>query len=230
MTLTILYCPLHAPSAKDHPRDVTTTIERLRPTFAAPTEAYGVIPALQKMNGYRLVLEEGGRDARRGQKDNPILVENKHPNIGSGQIHGCPPSTPRRIAPERWITFAAIELPRGPHAHVSLHPHAGIQGKEGGLAKNDRGQKFALQMTRLDQLLQFIRAMDWTCSVSGDLNFRDVGNSPASPYRIMRAHDLTVESDGINAIGWTKALRMDVQNVTTPRSVTDHPWMKATAR
>ena len=231
-TLTILHCPLHAPSADDHADRVVAGIRRLRPTFAAPTEAYDIVDALGRVPGYRLVLEEGGRDRRRGQKDNPLLVRDALPSLGSGQVFGCPASTPLRIAPERWLTWATVQLPERPrpHCHVSLHPHAGVQGERGGLATNDRGQKFRRQMGVLEQLLGFAAALGWTRSVSGDLNFRDLGSSPHSPYRIMRGTGLTVEADGINAIGCDKPLRIDVGTVAAPAGVTDHPWLLGTVQ
>jgi hypothetical protein len=125
-----------------------------------------------------------------------------------------------------------VQLPDRPrpHFHVSLHPHAGVQGDRGGLATNDRGRKFRLQMGVLEKLLAFAAAMGWTRSVSGDLNFRDAGTSPQSPYRIMRDGGLAVESDGINAIGCDKPLRMDVGQVPAPPGVTDHPWLLATVQ
>jgi hypothetical protein len=229
-TFTILHCPLHAPSAVDHADRVTDGIQRHLPTVAAPTEAYGIVVALGRVPGYRLVLETGGRDRRRGQKDNPLLLQDALPSLGSGQVFGCPASTPLRIAPERWLTWATVELPGRPrpHCHVSLHPHAGVQGDLGGLATNDRGQKFRQQMGVLEQLLAFAAALGWTRSVSGDLNFADKGTSPHSPYRIMRSTGLTVESEGINAIGCEKALRMEVERVAAPEGVTDHPWLLAT--
>lgn len=232
MNISILHCPLHAPSANERPELVTAAIARTRTMFAAPTEAYGIIGALDRMAGYRLVLEEGGRDKRRGQNDNPLLVRASLISVGSGQVFGCPASTPLRIAPERWITFAAVRVPgrERPHCHVSLHPHAGIQGDDGGMASNDRGQKFRDQMRVLDDLLAFTAAMGWSRSVSGDLNFRDIGDAPLSPYGLMRAQGLQVESDGINAIAWEKWLRMEVDQVTAPAGVTDHPWMKAVSR
>lgn len=230
--LTVLHCPLHAPSADARPESVADGIARRRPVFAAPTEAYGIIPALARTRGYRLVLEAGGRDRRRGQKDNPVLVRASLTSVGSGQVFGCPASTPLRIAPERWLTYAVVQLPGRPrpHCHVSLHPHAGVQGDDGGLATNDRGLKFRRQMGVLEQFLAFASAMGWTRSVSGDLNFRDTGTSPHSPYQIMRDHGLRAESDGINAIGCDKTLRMEVTQVRAPDGVTDHPWLLGTAR
>ena len=231
-TLTILHCPLHAPSATDHPERVSAGIREQQPTFAAPTEAYGIVAALGRLPGYRLVLESGSGDRRRGQKDNPILVADLLPSHGSGQVFGCPASTPRRIAPERWLTWAAVQLAGRPvpHCHVSLHPDAGIQGARGGIANNDRGRKFRQEMRVFEQLLVFTAALGWTRSVSGDLNFKDIGTSPFSPYRIMRANGMQVESDGINAIGCDTTMRLEVRRVPAPPGVTDHPWLLGTVR
>ena len=72
--MKILHAPLHGPSAKKNPGAVKRRIRDIAPHSAGLTEAYGIVPALAQTQGYRMILESGGKDTRRGQKDNPILT------------------------------------------------------------------------------------------------------------------------------------------------------------
>lgn len=229
--VTVLHAPLKAPLARRHPRRVTRAVQKLAPDFGGLTEAYGIVRPLGRVRGYRMVLEEGGADQRRGQKDNPILVRDELVSLGSGQLFGCSSSTPERLAPERWISFAAVRLPDRdvPHCHIGMHPHAGVQAVDGGLARTDRARKYRQQMLVFDRFLDFADAMGWTVTVSADLNFRDEGDSAWSPYRIMRDHGLAVAGHGLDAIGSTRSLRLHVREVPAPPGVTDHPWLLGTA-
>jgi hypothetical protein len=186
------------------------------------------MPALGRMRGYRLVVESGGQDRRRGQKDNPILVRSAMRSLGSGQVLGCHAATPLRIAPERWFTYAAFDVPQlGAVCHVVLHPHAGVQDKASGLLRtdNDRAREYGRQMKGLGALLDFADAVGWRVVVTGDLNFRDHGADPRSPYDILRGHGLEVVSRGLDCIAFAPALRLDVDEVHVPGSITDHPWL-----
>lgn len=229
MSLTVLHAPLHAPSARLHPVILTREIRRHAATMVGLTEAYGVLPALSRMSDYRLVVETGGKDKRRGQRDNPILVRKELRSLGSGQVFGCNASQPLKIAPERWITYATFEVDGvGPVCHVVLHPHAAVQEKLPTarlLAGVDRALQFGRQMEVFAALLTFAKAMGWAIVVTADMNFRDAGDDVRSPYAILRAQSLTVVSRHIDCIAFTPKLKLDVSEVAAPDAITDHPWL-----
>ena len=228
MSLTVLHAPLHAPSARLHPVITVREIRRHQPTVVGLTEAYGILPVLGRMHGYRLVVEEGGRDRRRGQKDNPILVAAGLRSLGSGQVLGCDAATPLKIAPERWFTFSVLEVPgTGAVCHVTAHPHAAVQEQPSGKLRTDidRGREFGRQMDVFTALLAFAKGMSWAIIVTGDLNFRDMGDDPRSPYEILRAQGLKIVARNINCIAFTPGLGLDVSEVEAPHSITDHPWL-----
>jgi len=228
MNLTVLHAPLRAPSAARNPATVVREIRKHRATMVGLTEAYGILPDLGTMRGYRLVVENGGQDRRRGQKDNPILIRSGLRSLGSGQVFGCNASTPVRIAPERWFTYSALEVPEvGAVCHVVLHPHAGVQDKDSGRLRTDtdRGREYGRQMDGFNALLDFATAMDWLVVVTGDLNFRDRGSDPLSPYVILRERALEVVSNGLDCIAFSPTLGLEVTDVDAPASITDHPWL-----
>ena len=70
MSLNVLHAPLHAPSAARHPAAVTREIRKHDATMVGLTEAYSILTHLGKMRGYRLVVEDGGKD-RRGAEGQP---------------------------------------------------------------------------------------------------------------------------------------------------------------
>lgn len=232
MSLTVLHAPLKAPLARLHPTTVTREIRRHDATMVGLTEAYGILPALGRMRDYRLVVENGGQDRRRGQKDNPILIRAGLRSLGSGQVFGCSASTPVRIAPERWLTYSSLEVPGvGPVFHITLHPHAKVQDKASGRLDTgtDRGREFGRQMDNFAVLLGLATSLGSKIVVTGDLNFRDRGDDPRSPYAIMRGHGLEVVSRGLDCIGFTPGLGLAVTEVDVPGSITDHPWLLGVA-
>lgn len=233
MSLTVLHAPLHAPSAARNPGAVKREIRKHNATMVGLTEAYGILPDLGKMRGYRLIVENGGRDQRRGQKDNPILVHSGMRSLGSGQIFACNASTPVRIAPERWFTYAAFEVPDvGAVCHIVLHPHPAVQDQASGKLRTDtdRGREFGRQMDAFTALLQFAKAMEWLIVVTGDVNFHDRGSDPRSPYSILRAQGLKVKSHGLDCIASSPELGLDVTEANAPSSITDHPWLVGVSR
>jgi hypothetical protein len=219
---------LHAPSAARNAGTVVREIRKHRATMVGMTEAYGILPDLARLRGYRLVVEGGGEDRRRGQKDTPILIRSDLRSLGSGQVLGCNASTPVKIAPERWFTYSTLEAPNvGAICHLVLHPHAAVQDAASGRLRSgiDRGRQFERQMTGLTALLDFATAMQWLVVVTGDLNFRDRGSDPASPYSILRRHGLHVVSHGLDCIAFSPSLDLEVSQVDAPASITDHPWL-----
>lgn len=232
MTLSrIVVLPLHGPSAKKNPAALRAEIHRLGGGVTMLTEAYGSIDVLDKMPGTRLVVEAGGADRRRGQKDVPILVDDSLVSLGSGQVFGAAASTPLRLAPERWITYSVVRLPsHGATMDVNLHPHAAVQNRVTGRLRTgiDRGHRYAQQMHALDQILDLAGALGYAVRVGGDLNFRDRGSSKWSPYRVIRAHGLEVHVEGIIALAASKRLRMDVEVVHPSERITDHIGLRGT--
>jgi hypothetical protein len=228
MSLTVLHAPLHAPSARRRPAVVTAQIRAHQPTMVGLSEAYGILPELGRLRDYRLVVEAGGQDQRRGQKDNPVLIRRGLRSLGSGQVFGCDASTPVKIAPERWFTYSTVAVPDvGPVCHIVLHPHALVQSKVNGRIRTDedRPRQFGRQMDIFAHLLTFAKAMKWLVVVTGDLNFRDTGDDARSPYQIMRNNSLKVITRGIDCIAFTPRLRLDVSEVPAPTTITDHPWL-----
>jgi hypothetical protein len=228
MSLTVLHAPLHAPSAARNAATVTREIRKHQPTMVGMSEAYGILADLARMRGYRVVVERGGQDRRRGQKDTPILIRSDLRSLGSGQVLGCNASTPVKIAPERWFTYSTLEAPDvGAVCHIVLHPHAAVQDATSGRLRTetDRGRQFGRQMDGLTALLDFATAMQWLVVVTGDLNFRDRGSDPRSPYSILRRHALQVVSHGLDCIAFSPVLDLDVRQVDAPVSITDHPWL-----
>lgn len=230
--LRVLHAPLHAPSARQRPHAVQRQLRAQHAHTIGLTEAYGILPELRAMRLYRTVMEDGGRDQRRGQKDTPILVRRNLVSLGSGQVFGSAASKPLRIAPERWLTWSTISAPSlGPVCHVCLHPHAGIQDKATGNLRTDidRGRKADQQLEVLGHLLDFAKAMGWARVVTGDVNFRDRPTAGASPYKVLRDHGLEVHAQGFDVIAGDKQLHLDVRQVHAPTSITDHPWLLGVA-
>jgi hypothetical protein len=232
VSLVVLHAPLHAPSAKERPAEVLAAIRKQRPTMVGLTEAYGILDELRSLRAYRLVVEDGGSDRRRGQRDNPVLVRRSLRSVGSGQVFGSGASTPLRIAPERWITWSAVRVPdHDVVCHISLHPHAAIQDKATGRLNIsiDRGRKAQQQFDALDRLLDYVKTNGWTPVVTGDLNFRDRDVTGPSPYRVLREHGLEVHSHGLDVLAAHKRLGLSVDVVIAPTSITDHPWLRGVA-
>jgi hypothetical protein len=67
--------------------------------------------------------------------------------------------------------------------------------------------------------------MKWAVVVTGDLNFRDSGSDPRSPFTILRRASLTVVSRGINCIAFTPGLGLQVSEADVSGDITDHPWL-----
>jgi hypothetical protein len=231
--LTILHAPLKAPLARELPERVTGRISEIDPEFADLTEAYGIIEALTGMRDFDVVLTRGGKDRRRGQQDHPILARSSLVSVGQGQVLACDASTPIRIAPERWLTYSARRLPgrSRPHCHIGFHPHAGVQGEDGGIArKSDRGRKYIESISAMGDLLAFASAMRWTVTVGADSNARDIGDDPSLPHRVLRDHGLDVHAQGLDVIAGSKSLHLEVDETEPPDGVTDHPWLIAVSR
>ncbi|MBZ5736672.1 hypothetical protein [Nocardioides mangrovi] len=232
MALSVLHAPLHAPSAVGRSDVVVREIRSHAPTIVGLTEAYGILDGLSRMRGYRMVVETGGLDRRRGQKDNPVLVRSSLRSLGSGQVIGCDASTPIKIAPERWFTYSAQQVDElGSVCHVALHPHAAVQVESTGRLRvdTDRARQYGRQMTGFAALLDFAVAMGWLVVVTGDLNFRDRGDDARSPYRIMRDRKLQVVVHGIDCIAFSRGLGLTVSEVPAPATITDHPWLLGVA-
>lgn len=227
----VLCAPLHAPTAGKNADDVVKRIMEINKEHkdglaaVGPTEAYTIIPELRAMSKFNLVLEQGGRDVRRGQKDNPLLVNTSFVSQGAGQIYGCAAATPERLAPERWFTFAVV------HGNfiINMHPHAAVQAKNNGpnLAQTaaDRVEKFEHQMFVFKRLLQFASNIAPDTTVMGDMNCRNEGTWRSNPFNIMKQFGLKTFDHNIIGMGSTiKGFKAK----TIKGAGTDHIWMLGT--
>lgn len=228
MSYKVVCLPLHAPSAKKHPLLVVRTIRRLKGDSTGLTEAYGILSTLLKLTLFRVVMETGGKDRRRGQRDNPIVVrtrkgrrQGRRYSRGSGQVYGADASTPLRIAPERWMTWSATVERIGGRAaticHIAWHPHAGVQDKKTGEMHNsDRAHQYALNVKRLKALVEFAVANGWEWVVTGDFNT----DERAPVYAMLEALGGIVHSHNICAI--VSPMDMDVVTCELSSKISDH--------
>jgi|SRR6478735_855507 len=224
----LLCAPLHAPTAGRQADDVVRRINQInrdcvnKLVAVGPTEAYNIIPELRAFDPWMLVLEQGGKDKRRGQKDNPILVNNSFVSQGAGQIYGCDASTPERLAPERWFTFAIVDS----HFIISMHPHAAVQAKDGGPNRSataaDRVEQFSHQMYVFRRLLQYATMVYNNVSVMGDMNCSPEGNWRDNPWNIMKQFGLNIHPH--NIIGFGSNIK-GFKAKTIKGAGTDHVWM-----
>lgn len=225
MTYRALVLPLKAPSAGEHPRQVARVIRKHRGSHTFLTEAYAlpVRKALGAMKGYREVVGEGGQDQRRGQYDNPMMVEASLRNLGSGQLFGSARAKPAKFAPERWITFSVDQVPgSGIVCGIGIHPNATVQNAEGEFRRTAAAKRYQAMMGRLDSFLDMAEAMKWKVVVGGDVNYRDKGTEPLSPFAVLRKHGLTIHAHGLTVLACDPTLKLDVHVVTLSNTISDH--------
>lgn len=230
MSLEVLVAPLKAPAAREHPQTVVRSFRQRGADIIMPTEAYPttVRHALAGMHDYRLVVEEGGADKRRGQHDNPILVRDGLVSLASGQVFGSGAAKPDRIAPERWMTFQTVRVPGVPKpvCTISLHPHAAVQTvATGNFNRTGRAVKYQRNMERLDDLMTFAESQGWWLVVGGDLNYRDRGSSALSPFEVLKRHQLEVTTEKLTVLAADHRLKMKVRTTRASTAITDHGWL-----
>jgi hypothetical protein len=80
-------------------------------------------------------------------------------------------------------------------------------------------------MDRFAAILDFAKAMNWLIVVTAELNFRDRGSDPHSPYAILRGRALKLASHGVDCIAFSPGLGLEVRGWRRPnRSLTTHGW------
>lgn len=200
-----------------------------RPHSISLNEGYGYIRLFSRLPRYRAFYAQGAKDRRRGGNSNPILVRRNLPTIGVLGWQTSKPSTPLKIAPERWITVCAYELPGfGKVAHVTFHPHAGVRGLP---ATVDRVAKYGDTVDALDAVLTFLGRMN--VSVAG---FADVqipqGYDPAwrTPYDVFERHGLVAHGEGVDVTFHDEWLEPVVETIPKSASGSDHPMHRLTLR
>ncbi len=227
----ILCAPLHAPTAKQRVNAVITRINSLntgadkRLLAVGLTEAYSITPSLRTLVEWDLIMESGGKDTRRGQKDNPILFNRNFVRNGGGQLFGCNASTPDELAPERWFTFVVHDT----HLIINIHPHAAVQANDGGPNRSDnakdRVREFQNQMGILVSLLRFGLTSYRTVTVMGDFNCRPVGDWISNPINIMKRLGFRVQMAGPNSICGIASTNRKMDVYSVDGAGTDHKWL-----
>jgi hypothetical protein len=225
---SVLLAPLHAPSANREPLAVIKRIEEVNRDntglmAVGITEAYSIIPQLKDMRNFDLVLETGGKDTRRGQRDNPILRSHNYLSKGAGQLFGCSASTPEELAPERWLTFCVVN---GVYI-INLHPHAAVQSKDDwGPNRSDNAKHrvamFEYQMIVFRRLLQLAHNLSDHIIVMGDFNCQNKGTWRSNPWHIMSLFGLKCYDH--NIIGMATDIRGFSTKIVEGDG-TDHAWM-----
>lgn len=229
--MRILHAPLHAPSAAKHPRALKRAINRPRidADLVCLTEAYpdNVLNALEEMSAWRTIIQDGGSDKRRGQYDNPILVDRALTSVGSGQVFGCSASDPDRISPERWFTFSSVAIGKQIFSHVSGHAHAVIQDKETGDFNDSKRAEVTEQewLPNLDMLLSYLRQKSHVVSFSADANFRDATSNAKGIYQLLHYHKMQTFDFGLDVVACPNRLVATARKVKRPNSISDHPWI-----
>ncbi len=225
--LTILHAPTHGPTLD---LDAIRFAASLRADSIGWSEAYRRIPALRRRLRYRTRVGDprGIPNATiRGAHDVPVQVRRTRRLVDWYAFKACDPSTPIKIAPDRWITGAIYDHPIGRIEHVVLHPNAAVQGVD---PEVDRVRKYANQMRRLESTVTLAWRRGHVPIVTGDLNWgKPEDDDPwFAPWRVFGRLDLDYWRVGLDWIAYPPHLRI-AERVTFPESRTgsDHPWMLA---
>lgn len=223
--LTILHAACHGPSLTA--ARIRQACHRYGVDSIGWTEAYNRTWFMRTRLRFRMVVGKSPTDTRRGAKDNPILVRRWHKILDRGAIKACDASTPEKIAPERWITWAAYDHEIGRVLHVALHPNAAVVNAWG----SDRAAKYRQEMHALIRLVEAKKAqlgIDHVV-VTGDLNYHRA--DPArrlSPRWVFKQLGMSYRSDGLDWIAWSSELHVAHWRVIpTSENGQDHPWLLA---
>lgn len=223
--LTILHAPCHGPSLDVRAIKFATS---LGADSIGWTEAYRRVPALRRRVRYRTrVGNPNGvpRATIRGAHDVPIMVHRRRRLLDWYAVKACDPSTPIKIAPDRWITGVIYDHPIGTIEHIALHPNAGVEGLT---REVDRVDKYARTMERLASLGTRALNSGHHLIVSGDLNYRAGHVAPWTPDAVFSELDLDTWRVGIDWIAYSPHLRLRTQDEHGPTETrSDHPWMFA---
>lgn len=229
--LTILHAPTHGPSLD---LDAIRFAASLDPDSIGWTEAYRRIGALRTRLRYRTRVGNplGVPNASiRGAHDVPIQVRRRWRRrrrlVDWYAFKACDPSSPIKIAPDRWITGVIYDHPIGRVEHIALHPNAAVQGVS---IEVDRVQKFRHQMRRLESTIVLAQRRGHVVIVTGDLNWGrpDADDPPFAPWRVFERCELTQWRVGLDWIAYAPHLRIaERQTFGAAMTGSDHPWMLA---
>lgn len=222
--LTILHAPCHGPSLDLAAIRIAVGLDA---DSIGWTEAYRRVPMLRRRLRYRTRVgnpRHAVNASIRGAHDVPIQVHRRNRLIEWQAIKACDPSTPLRVAPDRWITRVVFEHPIGRVEHVALHPNAAVMGHPLGV---DRVEKYAATMERLESIATRAIRRGHHLVVTGDLNYRS-GGPDYAPEAVFDRLDLDTWRIGLDWQARSPHLRL-VDRLTLGEATTgqDHPWMRA---
>lgn len=224
--LTILHAPSHGPTLD---LDAIRFAVSLKPDSIGWTEAYNRVPALRRRVRYRTrVGNPRGvpKASIRGAHDVPIMVHRRNQLLDWWAFKACDPSTPIKIAPDRWLTGVVYRHRIGVVEHIDVHPNAAVQGLP---LDVDRVQKYRETMRRLESRILHAQGLGHVVIVTGDLNWGIDRDDPEfAPARMFRRCDLDWWRIGIDWIAYAPHLRVAERAVYDHASTgSDHPWLLA---
>lgn len=173
------------------------------PDCVSINETSRLVRPIAKVKRYLDVHGVNAEDMRRGPKGVVAMQLKKHNSFGQFAFFGAAPSTPHKLAPERWFSAVAFDHPQfGPVCMTSLHPHAAVKNKDDSV---DRVEKFSQQMSRLDSWLTFCEMMGYYCLVMGDVQLTPRSEFDGlSPYEVFDKHNMQHKNVHIDALAFHK--------------------------
>jgi hypothetical protein len=222
--LTLLHAACHGPTLSR--ARIRQACRRYGAGVIEWTEAYRRNRYLRTRLRFRMVVGKSKTDPRRGPKDNPLLVRRGYEVIDRGAVKACDASTPHKIAPERWISWAIIRhLELGVIGVYALHPNAAVVDAW----ESDRAAKYRQQMQALIDLVRANRARYHVDDdvVSGDLNYHE--NDPVrdlTPRDVFEQLGMDFWCEHLDWIAWTPGLEpVEKRVIPTSENGQDHPWL-----
>lgn len=237
-TFAIMHAPMHAPSVRlRHIRHMFQLARQEDVVSIGMTEAYNAGAYLLAYRlTWRVIRGKSSTDARRGPKDNPIVLRRRYNGRRVKVLHRWTfkahgPSVPEKLAPERWVTAVLFMCWDGSAwlkvLHVAVHPNAAVMSAPD---HADRRVKFQQFWAKVVNLVQDVRRNHGPLRVvlTGDVNATREYDAPGWPqWAVEELHlepwwkriDL-VATGGLNQV---EGLTIDVDV-----NGQDHPWMIAT--
>jgi hypothetical protein len=148
--------------------------------------------------------------------------------VDSFHYKACPPSTPIKIAPERWNTGVAYQHSWGVIGHIAAHPNAAVMNLDP--RRVDRVAKYVDQMQQLEKSIREWRQKGYTVIVTGDLNHA-AGGDWWAPEAMFARLNFGTWRVGVDWIAWDKRLMvLNKDRTLIEDNGQDHPWMFAKFR
>lgn len=231
----IMHAPMHAPSVRlRHIRHLFRLAREHQVVSIGMTEAYNaygyLIPWRAK---WRVIRGKSKTDRRRGPKDNPILLRRRYRGrrvklIRTWKIKAHGPSTPEKLAPERWITAALFMCWDGGAwikvLHVCVHPNAAVRNAD---PQADRVVKFRSFWSQVVTLVRSVRAEHGPLKVvlTGDVQATLQDTQEGFPRWALQELDLTGWWAHIDLVADGGLDALDQEKVDVGENGQDHPWM-----